>query len=148
MGTQAAAVHQQVIERTKGLMYRTQMVSASIDKKLASLQKQPYSEPFAVSRHSYNKFERKDGYNIIWFTLFLYPLFRWHGERMMDKENIFIVFLAKNKYNISAINSCVFNQQLYKCCIFFLVGILSLFLHFFLYIRTTNAWRFCFSYPK
>merc|ERR1712036_172903 len=38
MGTQAAAVHQQVIERTKGIMYRTQMVSASIDKKLATKQ--------------------------------------------------------------------------------------------------------------
>ena len=48
MGTQAAAVHQQVIERTKGIMYRTQMVTASIDKKLASKQQQPYSEPFAV----------------------------------------------------------------------------------------------------
>jgi len=47
MGTQAAAVHQQVIERTKGIMYRTQSVTESIDKKLASMQKQPYSEPFA-----------------------------------------------------------------------------------------------------
>ncbi|XP_057313238.1 eukaryotic translation initiation factor 3 subunit E-like [Hydractinia symbiolongicarpus] len=54
MGTQAAAVHQQVIERTKGLMYRTQMVSASIDKKLASLQKQPYSEPFAMAWGTYD----------------------------------------------------------------------------------------------
>merc|ERR550519_1745400 len=36
MGTQAAAVHQQVIERTKGLMYRTQIVVTSIDKKLQS----------------------------------------------------------------------------------------------------------------
>merc|ERR1712055_656247 len=49
MGTQAAAVHQQVIERTKGLMYRTQMVSASIDKKLASQQKITYAEPFTVA---------------------------------------------------------------------------------------------------
>jgi len=38
MGTQAAAVHQQVIERTKGIMYRTQIVVASIDKKLATKQ--------------------------------------------------------------------------------------------------------------
>ena len=60
MGTQAAAVHQQVIERTKGIMYRTQMVTASIDKKLASKQQQPYSEPFAVrilieSSHSFDE---------------------------------------------------------------------------------------------
>ena len=47
MGTQAAAVHQQVIERTKGIMYRTQTVAQSIDKKLAS-KLGPYSEPFAV----------------------------------------------------------------------------------------------------
>ena len=49
MGTQAAAVHQQVIERTKGLMFKTQNISGNIDKKLAALQKQPFSEPFAVS---------------------------------------------------------------------------------------------------
>ena len=53
MGTQAAAVHQQVIERTKGLMYRTQMVSASIDKKLASQQKITYTEPFTVAWGAY-----------------------------------------------------------------------------------------------
>merc|ERR1711962_157751 len=53
MGTQAAAVHQQVIERTKGLMYRTQMVSASIDKKLASQQKITYAEPFTVAWGAY-----------------------------------------------------------------------------------------------
>lgn len=49
MGTQAAAVHQQVIERTKGLMYKSQNISSNIDKKLANLQKQPFAEPFAVS---------------------------------------------------------------------------------------------------
>merc|ERR1719481_2097116 len=38
MGTQAAAVHQQVIERTKGIMYRTQIVVTSIDKKLQAKQ--------------------------------------------------------------------------------------------------------------
>merc|ERR1712033_146591 len=54
MGTQAAAVHQQVIERTKGLMYRTQMVSASIDKKLASQQKITYAEPFTVAWGAYD----------------------------------------------------------------------------------------------
>merc|ERR1719361_522597 len=54
MGTQAAAVHQQVIERTKGLMYRTQMVSASIDKKLASQQKIAYAEPFTVAWGAYD----------------------------------------------------------------------------------------------
>merc|ERR1712048_75482 len=54
MGTQAAAVHQQVIERTKGVMYRSQMISASIDKKLASLQKQPYAEPFAMAWGGYD----------------------------------------------------------------------------------------------
>merc|ERR1739838_68423 len=54
MGTQAAAVHQQVIERTKGLMYRTQMVVASIDKKLATQQKAtPYTEPFSVNWGAY-----------------------------------------------------------------------------------------------
>merc|ERR1712038_748519 len=46
MGTQAAAVHQQVIDRTKGIMDRTQNIVASIDKKLASQHKQPYTEPF------------------------------------------------------------------------------------------------------
>merc|ERR1719450_295719 len=54
MGTQAAAVHQQVIERTKGLMYRTQLVSASIDKKLASQQKITYAEPFTVAWGAYD----------------------------------------------------------------------------------------------
>lgn len=54
MGTQAAAVHQQVIERTKGLMYRTQMVGASIDKKLASQQKINYAEPFTVAWGAYD----------------------------------------------------------------------------------------------
>merc|ERR1719361_1814675 len=54
MGTQAAAVHEQVIERTKGLMYRTQMVSASIDKKLASQQKITYAEPFTVAWGAYD----------------------------------------------------------------------------------------------
>ena len=49
MGTQAAAVHQQVIERTKGLIYKSQHISANIDKKLATLQKQPFNEPLAVS---------------------------------------------------------------------------------------------------
>ena len=49
MGTQAAAVHQQVIERTKGMMYKSQNISSNIDKKLATLQKQPFAEPFAVS---------------------------------------------------------------------------------------------------
>lgn len=49
MGTQAAAVHQQVIERTKGLMYKSQNISNNIDKKLANLQKQPFAEPFTVS---------------------------------------------------------------------------------------------------
>merc|ERR1712127_472304 len=48
MGTQAAAVHQQVIERTKGLMYKSQNISSNIDKKLANLQKQPFAEPFAM----------------------------------------------------------------------------------------------------
>ncbi|XP_012563116.1 eukaryotic translation initiation factor 3 subunit E [Hydra vulgaris] len=52
MGTQAAAVHQQVIERTKGIMYRTQTVAQSIDKKLAS-KLGPYTEPFAVSWGGY-----------------------------------------------------------------------------------------------
>merc|ERR1711944_389035 len=33
MGTQAAAVHQQAIERTKGLMYRTQMLQLNVEKK-------------------------------------------------------------------------------------------------------------------
>merc|ERR1719187_415099 len=54
MGTQAAAVHQQVIDRTKGIMYRTHLVSTSIDKKLASLQKLPYSEPFAMAWGGYD----------------------------------------------------------------------------------------------
>merc|ERR1712018_554606 len=49
MGTQAVSPYQQVIERTKGLMYRTQLVSASIDKKLASQQKITYAEPFTVA---------------------------------------------------------------------------------------------------
>merc|ERR1719232_2192814 len=44
MGTQAAAVHQQVIERTKGLMYRTQIVVTSIDKKLQAKQIQATGE--------------------------------------------------------------------------------------------------------
>jgi len=44
MGTQAAAVHQQVIERTKGIMYRTQIVVTSIDKKLTLKQQQPYGD--------------------------------------------------------------------------------------------------------
>jgi len=44
MGTQSAAVHQQVIERTKGIMYRTQMVVTSIDKKLQAKQIQATGE--------------------------------------------------------------------------------------------------------
>uniref|UniRef100_A0A7M5UZS4 Eukaryotic translation initiation factor 3 subunit E n=2 Tax=Clytia hemisphaerica TaxID=252671 RepID=A0A7M5UZS4_9CNID len=53
MGTQAAAVHQQVIERTKGLMFKTQNISGNIDKKLAALKKQPFSEPFAMAWGGY-----------------------------------------------------------------------------------------------
>jgi len=49
MGTQAAAVHQQVIERTKSIMFKTQAITTNIDKKLASLQKQPYTEPFGLA---------------------------------------------------------------------------------------------------
>ena len=75
MGTQAAAVHQQVIERTKGIMYKTQAVIASIDKKLASQLKQPYTEPFTVCIYmkyvlidfvviaTLNSCQRKQGYN-------------------------------------------------------------------------------------
>jgi len=47
MGTQAAAVHQQVIEKTKNLMFRTQVISTSIDKKLKTTVQA--SEPFGVS---------------------------------------------------------------------------------------------------
>jgi len=54
MGTEAAAVHQKVIERTKGLMYRSQCVAASIDKKLATQQKIPFSEPTTVAWGAYD----------------------------------------------------------------------------------------------
>merc|ERR1719233_1768060 len=54
MGTQAAAVHQQLIEKTKALSFRSQMLSASIDKKLASQQKITYAEPFTVAWGAYD----------------------------------------------------------------------------------------------
>merc|ERR1712193_146631 len=38
MGTQAAAVHQQVIERTKGLAFRSQMMALNIKKKIQNKQ--------------------------------------------------------------------------------------------------------------
>ena len=47
MGTQAAAVHQQVLERTKNLIFRTQTISSSIDKKLKTTVQT--AEPFGVS---------------------------------------------------------------------------------------------------
>merc|ERR1719403_39408 len=53
MGTQAAAVHQQVIDRTKGIMDRTQNIIWNIDKKVASQQKITYTEPFTVAWGAY-----------------------------------------------------------------------------------------------
>merc|ERR1719297_745745 len=48
MGVETNSPYQQLIEKTKGLMYRTQMVVASIDKKLATQQKNStsFTEPF------------------------------------------------------------------------------------------------------
>jgi len=45
MGTQAAAVHQQVIDRTKGIMDRTQNIIWNIDKKVAA--QNAYNDPYA-----------------------------------------------------------------------------------------------------
>merc|ERR1719233_1467027 len=45
MGTQAAAVHQQVIDRTKGIMDRTQNIIWNIDKKVAA--QNSYNDPYA-----------------------------------------------------------------------------------------------------
>lgn len=53
MGTQVAAVHEQVIERTNGIMARTQNIIASIDKKLADRGQTPYKETFSAPWGSY-----------------------------------------------------------------------------------------------
>ena len=36
MGVQAPSVYQQVIEKTKGLLFRSQLLAGNIDKKLSS----------------------------------------------------------------------------------------------------------------
>merc|ERR550534_2188654 len=52
MGTQAAAVHQQVIDRTKGIMDRTQNIIWNIDKKVAA--QNSYNDPYAGGGYGYD----------------------------------------------------------------------------------------------
>ena len=50
MGTEARSVHQQVIEKTKGLLFRTQVHASHIEKRLSTQANTGYQESsFAVS---------------------------------------------------------------------------------------------------
>jgi len=49
MGTQAVSVYQQVIEKTKGLSFRSQMLALNIDKKFGNRDKDNVSNNFTAS---------------------------------------------------------------------------------------------------
>merc|ERR1719154_29403 len=49
MGTQAATVQQQVIEKTKGVILKTQTLMLNMQKRLPSTTQQPFQEPFAMA---------------------------------------------------------------------------------------------------